>query len=86
MQAKHWIEFLVDGKWIFEHDLNQSKTLLSRIETISKDLVNLIRELEEHEKLLLNDVLKQYTQDEILEAKNKAETFKNEKNQTNLKY
>lgn len=72
MQTKHWIEFLVDGRWIFEHEIDNAKTLLSRIERTSNDLATLKKELESLENQLVIDVLKQYSPQEILEAKNKA--------------
>lgn len=72
MQTKHWIEFLVDGKWIFSHEINISKNLKSRIERAIEKLEILKKELDVHEHELLIDVLKQYSEEEVSEAKSQT--------------
>lgn len=65
----HWTEFLIDGRFIFRHTINDIERTQDRIKKLEKDLKTEKKSLEQQEAAIFTEARKQYSIDEITDAK-----------------
>lgn len=65
----HWTQFLIDGSFIFRHTINDIERTQDRIKKLETDLKTEKKSLEQQEAAIFTEARKQYSIDEITDAK-----------------
>lgn len=70
MRSKtHWAEFLIDGRFLYRHTIDDIERTQSRIKKLETDLKAEQVNLEQQEAAIFTEARKQYSIDEITDAK-----------------
>jgi hypothetical protein len=70
MRSKtHWTEFLIDGRFIYRHTIDDIERTQNRIKKLEIDLKAEQKYLEQQEEDIFTEARKQFSIDEITDAK-----------------